>query len=279
GPEAFEHRFSRFFDLKEQRRAVPAREQTDRAERPHASDPYRLEGYITERAAIEHAEPLWRKTLLVGGKHAFGVDAVPRVALSREMVDQRPLVCDPRMSTLYEMGEVVILFEPLARLGEDSMELPSQRAVLDIFDLAPHLDPAVPDFQRRELGYGAHAGAVGFDGRGCGRACPLVRKRRCQRGNRDACSQSFEVDREIDAGQRLVKIVDVEENVFFWCREGSEVHQMAVAAGLDGNACGRLMPEVFLHHRGGAAQEGEWACKHSLIANRNQLWHAGTVAP
>src|SRR5262249_47184464 len=91
----------------------------------------------------------------------------------------------------------------------------------------------------------------------------------CQRGNRDACSQSFEVDREIDAGQRFVKIVDVEKNVFFWCREGSEVHQMAVAAGLDGNACGRLMPEVFRHHRGGAAQEGEWVCKHSLIANRS----------
>src|SRR5262249_47653192 len=102
--------------------------------------------------AVEQAEPLWRKTLLVGAKHAFGVDAVPRVALSREMVDQRRLVYDPRMSTLYQMREVVILFEPLARLGEDGMELSSQRAVLDIFDFAPHLNPAVPDFQRRQLG-------------------------------------------------------------------------------------------------------------------------------
>src|SRR5262249_59845813 len=38
GPEAFEHRSSCFFDLKEQRRAVPAHEQTNRAKRPHASD-------------------------------------------------------------------------------------------------------------------------------------------------------------------------------------------------------------------------------------------------
>jgi hypothetical protein len=52
---------------------------------------------------------------------------------------------------------------------------------------------------------------------------------------------------------------------------------MAIAAGLDGNSPGRLMPQVLRHHRGRAAQEGEWACKHSLIANRYQLRHAGAV--
>jgi len=39
------------------------------------------------------------------------------------------------------------------------------------------------------------------------------------------------------------------------------------------------MPQVLRHHCGRAAQEGEWACKHSLIANRYQLGHAGAVAP
>ena len=120
-----------------------------------------------------------------------------------------------REFTRYEMREVVILFESFTRLGENGMELSPQRAVLDIFDFAPQLDPAVPDFQRRELGKGAHAGAVGFDGRGRGRACPLVRKLRCQRGHRDACSQSLEIHCEVYAGQRLVKIIDVEQNVFF----------------------------------------------------------------
>ena len=80
---------------------------------------------------------LRRKTLLVGGKHAIGVDAVPRVALSREMVDQRRLVYDPHLPTRYEMREVVILFESFTRLGENGMELSPQRAVLDIFDFAP----------------------------------------------------------------------------------------------------------------------------------------------
>src|SRR6516164_452028 len=148
GSEAFEHRFSRFFDLKEQRRAVPAREQADRAKRAHASDTHCLEGYVTERVSIEQAQALRRKALLVGGKHALGVDAVPRIALSREMVDQRRLVHDARLLAADQMREVVILFEPFARLGEDGMELSPEHAVLDILDFAPQLDPAVPDFKR-----------------------------------------------------------------------------------------------------------------------------------
>src|SRR6516165_11431045 len=123
GPEAFEHRSSCFFDLKEQRRAVPAREQTNRAKRPHASDSNRLKGYITERVPIEQAQPLRRETLLVRGKHALGVDAVPHVALSREMVDQRRLVHDARLLARDQMRGVVIFFQPFSRPCEDGMEL------------------------------------------------------------------------------------------------------------------------------------------------------------
>src|SRR5262249_4318877 len=149
---------------------------------------------------------------------------------------------------------------------------------LDIFDFAPQVDSAVPDFQWRQLGKGAHTGAIGFDSRGCGRSGPLVCKLRSQRSHRDASGQPLEVDREVDAGQRLVEIIDVKQNVFFWGSKGSEVHQMTVAAGLDGNSRGRLMPQVLRHYRGRAAQEGEWACKHALIANRYQLRHARAVA-
>src|SRR5262249_4477708 len=57
-----------------------------------------------------------------------------------------------------------------------------------------------------------------------------------------------------------------------------EVHQMAVAASLDGNAGARLMLEILGHHRGGAAQERERTYKHALVANRNQLRHAAAIA-
>jgi hypothetical protein len=53
---------------------------------------------------------------------------------------------------------------------------------------------------------------------------------------------------------------------------------MAVAAGLHGNPRSWLMPQVLPHHGCSTAQESEWACQHPLIANRNQLRNAGTVA-
>ena len=51
--EAFQYGCSRFLDLKEQRSAVAAREQTDRAERANASDADRFERNVIERVAIE----------------------------------------------------------------------------------------------------------------------------------------------------------------------------------------------------------------------------------
>src|SRR5262245_1884994 len=64
-PKAFEHRFSRFLDLKKQRRTLSAREQADRAERAHASDADRLEGHVPERVAVEQEPPLRRQRFLV----------------------------------------------------------------------------------------------------------------------------------------------------------------------------------------------------------------------
>jgi hypothetical protein len=52
---------------------------------------------------------------------------------------------------------------------------------------------------------------------------------------------------------------------------------MAVTAGLDDNPWSWLMSQVLPHHSRSTAQESEWACKHSFIANRNQLWNSGTV--
>src|SRR5262245_16113705 len=100
----------------------------------------------------------------------------------------------------------------------------------------------------------------------------------CQRGNRDACNQPLEVHREIDPRQRLVEIIDVEYEVLLRGRECPEVHQMAVAASLDGNAGARLMLEVLGHYRGGAAQERERTYAHALVTNRDQLRHAVAIA-
>src|SRR5262245_66480801 len=87
-------------------------------------------------------------------------------------------------------------------------------------------------FQRRQLGERAHAGTVRRNRGRRGGAGPLVGKLRVQCGHCDARRQPLEVDGEIDPGQRLVEIIDVEENELLRGVEGAEVHEMAVAAGL-----------------------------------------------
>src|SRR5262249_9571355 len=135
----------------------------------------------------------------------------------------------------------------------------------------------MPDVQGRQLGQGSHAQTICRDGSGRRGAGSLVGKIGGQSGHCDACSQSLEVDREVDAGQRLVEVIDVEKNVFLRGCEGSEVHQLTVAASLNRNARARLTFEVLCHYGGGAAEEGKWACKHSRIANRYQLRDAVAV--
>src|SRR5262245_32254074 len=52
---------------------------------------------------------------------------------------------------------------------------------------------------------------------------------------------------------------------------------MAVAAGLDRYARGRLVAKILRHHRGRTTQEGEWTCQHALIADRYQFRHSKAV--
>src|SRR5262245_2091834 len=68
-PEALEHGFPRFFDLKKQRSAVAAHEQADGTEGTAASHPDNFEGDVLERVALDEVTPLRRKTVLVGRKH------------------------------------------------------------------------------------------------------------------------------------------------------------------------------------------------------------------
>jgi hypothetical protein len=65
-----------------------------------------------------------------------------------------------------------------------------------------------------------------------------------------AC-ETLQVDGEIDTGQRLVEIVDVEKDVVLRRDKGAEVHQMAVAARLHRNSSHRLGGKVCRHDGGG----------------------------
>src|SRR5262245_14226443 len=137
------------------------------------------------------------------------------------------------------------------------MELLPERTILDVLDLTRQIDSAMPNFHWRQFCQGPHASPISFNRfrRGCTRAFLGKSLRECR--YRNACGQSLEVNREIDAGQGLIKIVDVEQNVFLWSGKSSEVHQVAITTGLDGNPNVRLMSQVLRHNGSGAAQESE----------------------
>jgi len=71
-------------------------------------------------------------------------------------------------------------------------------------------------------------------------ARPLIRHAQILGRNHDAGGEALEVDGKIDTGQRLIEIVDVEQDVVFRRVERAKIHQMTVAAGLNRNAGDRL---------------------------------------
>ncbi len=69
--------------------------------------------------------------------------------------------------------------------------------------------------------------------------------------------------------QRLVQIVDVEQQSAFGRREAAEIEQVRVAADLNVDAGGRRVGKVGRHHPGRAAIEGERRLQHPSIPERD----------
>ena len=74
-------------------------------------------------------------------------------------------------------------------------------------------------------------------------------------------------------GQRLVEVVEVEDEPPLGRGEGAEVGEMGVAAELRLEARPRGPREIRRHHRRGAAVEGERRGQHAAVAQRHQLAH------
>ena len=133
------------------------------------------------------------------------------------------------------------------------------------------VNPAVPDLARRELHESEHVFAIISH---CARgeaARPLVRHGGGLGRDGDAGRQTLEVDGEIDAWQRLVEIVDVEQDIVFGRIERAEVHQMTVAAGLHWGPGKRLMRKIGRHNRRRAAKKPEGVHHHAPVTFRHEL--------
>ena len=142
-----------------------------------------------------------------------------------------------------------------------------------MFKLLFQVDPAVPDLKRRKIHEREHVFAIS---RHCARRSSVrsfVRQIGCLGRHGDARRQTLDVHSEIDARQRLIEIIDVEEDIVFGRVERAEVHQVTVATGLHWRSRHRLMGEIGRHHRRGAAQEPEGGRYHALVALGQKLRH------
>ena len=93
------------------------------------------------------------------------------------------------------------------------------------------------------------------------------------RGDHDAGRQPLDVPLP-GAGERLVEVVDVEDEAPLGRAEDAEVREVGVTAALHVEARARRRREVGGHDRRGAAIERERRGEHAAVADRHELGHA-----
>ena len=118
----------------------------------------------------------------------------------------------------------------------------------------------------------AHPFAIGPDGPLCQMMRVMRGKAAFTGGDNDAGGQPLDIPLERPV-QRLVKVVDVEDERAFRRREQSEVRQMGITAQLDDQSAGGGRAQVSCHRQGRAAEVGERRSGHSAVANRHQVGH------
>jgi len=72
-------------------------------------------------------------------------------------------------------------------------------------------------------------------------------------------------------GQRLVEVVDIEQQAPLGAGEQAEVQQMAVPAGLDPGARAGRSRQIAGHETGGTPKKREGGAQHAAIADGYQL--------
>ena len=176
---------------------------------------------------------------------------------------------------------VQVVGHGLALLGlQTLLDAPARRlhhrgvrgAVLE----ALHVDLVVPDVERAHRRVVGHAFAVRAHQVGGHARRVAVGQVQVLRRDHDAGGQALEVPFE-GRGQRLVQVVDVEDDVALGRGKGAEVHQVRVAAGLHAQAAARRGGQVGGHQRCRAAIEGEGRRRHAPEADRDQFGQASRV--
>ena len=136
------------------------------------------------------------------------------------------------------------------------------------------LDDGIPCGQISHFGIFAHVLSIGthYSPAECLAALAvLADKLTC---DDSACRETFQVPFP-RPWNRLVEIVDAEDEVAFGRGEDAEVRHVHVAAKLNLQATDRRWAEVLSHDRRSAAQKGKGRRQHSSVSHGNQFMESG----
>ena len=236
----------------------------------------------TELVAVEQVLAIARKGVAVEVQHAEQ-DLLELVArtLAEQLQrrhQQRRFAAEPHLA-VDRLGQPLKRPEAVlgAGLGDvlaDPLDLGRVRLLLQLREPRLGVEARVPDFEVALRGEGAHRVPVGARGRLRHRPPPLAADAVFAGGDREAGGEPLDVPLPRPR-QRLVEVVEVEDEAAVGRREDAEVGEVGVAAGLDPQAGGGRCREIGRHHGGGAAEEGERRGRHPAVADRDQLRDPG----
>ena len=130
----------------------------------------------------------------------------------------------------------------------------------------------VPHVQEGLLGEPPHRGAVALARRQGHLAAGLGREPVVPSGHGQARGQPLDIPLE-RAGQGLVEVVDVEDQVALGRGERAEIRQVGVTAQLHPKPGGGRAGQVRGHRQRGAPVEGERGHQHPPVPDRHQFRH------
>ena len=135
------------------------------------------------------------------------------------------------------------------------------------------VDPRVPLGEDVHLREALHRRAVGAGHGEVDRLSLLGLEATIATGDGEARDEPLQVPLE-RARQRLVEVVDAEDETSVGRSEHTEVGEMRIAAELDFQPRPGVAREIGRHQVSGAAEERERRDEHAPVANRHQLLHA-----
>ncbi len=276
--EGLEHRGFGLLRLQEERVAiVGAGHQDHPGAGADAADADHLAGDLAEAEGVEQLLAVALEAGAIGVQHLLeqllhgAATLVPHELLAGD--EQRRFAAE---SDLAVDGLGQLLQRPQAVLGArlaDSLADPLQLLRVVVFDRRQRLfdvEARVPDVEVALGGEVAHRLAVGANHGPDDLHPRLAPQAVFAGGDREAGAEALDVPLP-RPGQRLVEVVEVEDEAPVGGGEGAEVGEVGIAAGLHAQARDRGPRQVGSHHRGGAAVEGERRGRHSPVADRDQL--------